>query len=571
MIYINYKLTLQSIIMNRLFWLLALNVSAVCQGFSQELLYINVDPVCMDRYEYHLNGEVKGIEYISYRVRQSSRDFIFLEVGIENSGMQLSMPENAKDCRNVMLSPQYVEKINAKEVLVYVVRKAEIGYNVSQVSFATYQHSNAQTLKYKAYDLDFFCNLEHSAHGTNLAQSNSVSEIYFGGENENNCLKEYSFRKMPTETCKPNVDLTYIPEIGIIREITRVSAMNDHESLLTLVRINDVSLDTYMQALCDKQIEAPYMPTMYAVETTDLSKLASSEIVMDAQVFDVALSNTTTDIAYTPSSTMPTSYSNNSSIVLREKSVAAKPIKPQAPVKQVVTAAKIKCAIPSSKDMHIVQEGETLYGIARRYNLSVAQLKTWNYLTTNAIAPCFGMKLTPPVVKSSGAVKSYEAVSNLKLVEKGGEIIKKQENAHHHTVVAGETISGLAKQFGYTEERFRKINGFENSDKLNVGQIIKTNDCVCPIPVDYSATSAKISLVKKDIFVERSVPTTPKEEKKEMPKVVSYKRSTVYIVQNDETLNSIASQFNVSLDDLLTINGLEPNEVLIPNQRLFLD
>ena len=68
--------------MKRWLWLLAL-ASIFNDALAQEALYINVDPLCMDRYEYHINGESKGIEFIAYRVRQSAKDNVFLEVGSE--------------------------------------------------------------------------------------------------------------------------------------------------------------------------------------------------------------------------------------------------------------------------------------------------------------------------------------------------------------------------------------------------------------------------------------------------------------------------------------------------------
>jgi LysM repeat protein len=569
-----YQLSLQSIIMKRLFWLLALT-SAACQSFSQKSLYINVDPVCMDRYEYHINTPtIKGVEYFTYRVRQSPRDFVFLDIGSESFGMQLSVPEDAKDCRNVKFSPELIEKINTGETQLFVVRKDEIGYNVSQVSSASYLYVDSKTLKFKAYSLDFFCNLEHSASGTNLAQGESESEIYFGGEDEaNTCLKQYSFRKIPKKTCKPNVDIKIIPEIGFISELAHPSPMNEDKSIWTLVRINDVSIDTYKQKICEGQTASVHMPSTYAVETTDLSGLSNSEVVMDGKIYD--LSTNSNDVAYasTNSSIPPTEYASKS-VVMSEKSGTVKTIQPKAETNKA-TPPSIKCSLSSTKEIHIVQQGETLYGIARRYSLSVEQLKAWNKLITNNISPCSGLKISEPTVTpkalkvtKSAEVQSYDAPT-VKIVAKGGEV-QKQETPQHYTVLAGETVSGLAKKFGYTEERFRKLNNLGKNDALKVGQILKTTDCVCPIPSDYSANSARISLPKNNIFTEKSVPTKPKEEKKDSPKA-TFKRTTVHIVQADETLESIAARYNISIDDLLTINGIDKTEVLIPSQRLFVD
>lgn len=563
MYYIFIKLTQFFFVMKRLFCIFGLAVCAAIPSIAQEALYINVDPTCMDRYEYHINGEIKGIEYISYRVRQSAQDFVFLEVGAESASFQLSMPEGAKDCRNVLFSPNFVDKINTGQNFVYIVRKAEIGYNISQVNLATYQFSDGNSLKYKSYGLDFFCNLGHASASSNLSQEESSSEIYYYGEGTDNCLKTYSFRRIPRETCRPNVDIEYIPQIGVVREITRVSQMNSYESMLNLVRINDISIDTYKQRLCEGQSKNLYMPTEYAVETTDLSKLGTNEIVIDAKTYDLAATSPSVkDI-----DNVPTSY-DSKSVVLVEKST-----KPSA---QQLEAAKDRCALVSTKEKHIVQKGETLYGIARKYGLTVSQLKEWNHLTNNVLAACLALNIVAPTdvkKKSIEDVKSYEQPS-VKLTKRGVEAADATSSAavKTHIVSVGENVYVLARKYGYTEERFRKMNDLGATDIIKVGQVLKTSDCNCPVPKDYSAVSQRIvapTKISSDL-VEKGIPSPQKKEPNK-PSPAAYKRLTVHIVQEDETLKDIANKYNIKLDELLTINGLEERDVLIPNQRLFVD
>lgn len=561
MYYILIKLTQSIFVMKRLFYIFLLAACSATQLNAQDPLYINVDPTCMDRYEYHINGVIKGIEYISYRVRQSSRDFVFLEIGSESISFQLSMPEGAKDCRNVLFSPDFIEKINTGQSIVYIVRKAEIGYNISQVNLASHLFFDGNSLKQKSYGLDFFCNLGHASASTNLAQEDSSSEIYYFGDAKDNCLKTYSFRRVSKETCRPNIDFEYIPQIGIVKEITRVSQMNDYETMLNLVRINDISIDTYKNRLCEGQTSNLHMPTEYAVETTDLSKLNNNEIVIDAKTYDLASIQTSNEV-------IPTSYESKS-IVLQEKKV----IPPSA---EQLEAAKDKCALVSTKEKHIVQKGETLYGIAKKYSLSVVQLKEWNHLNDNTLATCLALNIVPPAVNKTAvnAVKSYEQ-PNIKLTEKGVSNEATSAEVKMHVVSAGENVYSLARKYGYTEERFRKMNGLSASDIIKVGQTLKASDCNCPVPKDYSAVSQriKVSAVTKD-NVDNLVAkgaSTPKKEDEKRTFAVAFKRLTVHIVQEDETLQSIANRYNISLENLLTINELEASDILIPNQRIFVD
>lgn len=562
MYYIFIKLTQTLFIMKRLFCICWLAVYAVMPTNAQEALYINVDPTCMDRYEYHINGEIKGIEYISYRVRQSARDFVFLEVGAESASFQLSIPEGAKDCRNILFSPNFIDKINTGQSIVYIVRKAEIGYNISQVNLASYHYLDGTTLKYKSYGLDFFCNLGHASASDNLSQEDSASELYYFGENTENCLKSYNFRRVPRETCRPNVDIEYIPQIGIVKEITRVSQLNSYESMLILVRINDISIDTYKQKLCEGQAKSLYMPTEYAVETTDLSKLGTNEVVIDAKYYDLPTNNTLA----AKGDALHASYDSKAT-TLQEK-------KTTKPTAAQLEAAKDKCAMVSTKEKHIVQKGETLYGIARKHGLTVAQLKDWNHLTNNTLATCLALNIVPPAAtkkQNREAVKSYEQ-PNIKLTAKGINKEMASNNEKTHVVSAGENVYLLARKYGYTEERFRKMNGLSATDVIKAGQVLKTSDCNCAVPKDYSMVTPRINVATKPMsdLVEKGVPA-PKEEEPKKPSPAIYKRLTVHIVQEDETLKSIADRYNINVEQLLEINGLEANEVLIPNQRLFID
>lgn len=608
-----------SLTMKRLLSLLTFT-SAVVFSYAQSPLYINVDPICMDRFEYHINGESKGVEFISYRVRQTAKDFVFLEVGAESTGMQLSIPDS-KDCRNVKFTPDYIEKINAGEAQVFIIRKAEIGYNISPVYLASYMYADSSTVKCKSNGLSFFANLGHISNIDNLAQADSNSDMYYIGDSYDGCLKSYRFRKSSKETCKPNVDIDIIPELGVVRELTRVSPLNTHESMLNLVRINDVSVDTYINKICEGKANLVYMPTTYVVESTDLSNLPVTEVVIDGKTYSTDENTTAFNdfsdkftVADVSATTIPAEYNTNTTVILTEKGTNTTPTKviktENINSKSNLTATeiaatlpseekkveKIKCLNTSNAETHIVQQGETLYGISRRYGLTVEQLKLWNKLNTNTINTCAALRIIPPqsekkavravpvatvnsmtntkaVAKEAIAVKSYEQPTTVRLTAKGmvEETNKTMATQQQHIVRAGETISDLAAKYGYTEERFRKMNNLGVEAILEEGQILKTNDCICPIPANYEAPSKSIktTTVAKEILTEKGIINTMNSTTEQGTN--SFKRMTIYIVENDDTLESIAEKYHITVAQLIAINGLDEKEALIPNQRIFVD
>lgn len=98
-------------------------------------------------------------------------------------------------------------------------------------------------------------------------------------------------------------------------------------------------------------------------------------------------------------------------------------------------------------DRHVVAEGETLYGIARRYSTSVAQLKQLNpELSRQALRA--GMTLRVPLAPPKKEVQAEPIV---------------------HRVARGETLYSIARRYGETVETLMKLNAL-TSPQLREGQ-----------------------------------------------------------------------------------------------------
>jgi LysM repeat protein len=570
--------------------------------FSQDVLYIRVDPSCMDRFEYHINGESMGVEYISYRVRQGEKNFTFLDVASESKGYQLSAPDMI-ECKNLSLSNNFIDKINRKELFVYIVRKDEIGYNISEVTLASSVSFENNLLKYHTFDSDFQSNIDYVNPEINLTDLDASNEIYAGGSGSAGCLKEYYYHKVSKESCKPAIGLVFVPEIGMTKEITGKSLLSDHESTLTLVRVNDVSMDTYLGNICtqksqitmaDQYYVAPsetvitYTETIAAPVVTEstTTKVESSQNVG----YTTGLITFTPDAVETTSTTVvtesiPTSVPVSFDVATEKKSETTK-------TKVVATntvVEKVKCKDVATKDFHVVQQGETLYGIARRYGLRTDQLQDWNKLNGNLISPCSKLRILP-----SEKPASYDIPNTL--VAKGGETVKtetkatateqawKGSKAKIHEVAKGDSYYSIAQKYGYTVDRLLEMNGLDEDQKLAIGQKIQVSDCVCDLGNVKAPKGASkiVSAPKAYEFTSKGglveTKSTKKDDKKEdkkdltaITKVVTYKRQTIHIVNDNETLGQIAAKYGIPEETLMQINHLDKGEELIPNAHIFLD
>ena len=104
--------------------------------------------------------------------------------------------------------------------------------------------------------------------------------------------------------------------------------------------------------------------------------------------------------------------------------------------------------------VHKVAAKETLFSIARQYNVSVDDLKAWNSLKENSIS--VGQEI---IVKRK---TTTDPVVNNTMQPAG---------ARTHTVVAKETLYSIAKQYGMTVQQLKEWNNIQN-DELKLGQVL---------------------------------------------------------------------------------------------------
>lgn len=146
-----------------------------------------------------------------------------------------------------------------------------------------------------------------------------------------------------------------------------------------------------------------------------------------------------------------------------------------------------------SSDTYTVKSGDTLYGIANRYGLTVDELKRLNNLTSNTLSIGQVLKVsgstTPSesdeyyVVKAGDSlykianrfnttVDELKRVNNLtsNLLSIGQRLrIPSTENYQTYTVKSGDTLYSIARNFNTTVTAIQNLNNLATS-ALSVGQ-----------------------------------------------------------------------------------------------------
>lgn len=125
-----------------------------------------------------------------------------------------------------------------------------------------------------------------------------------------------------------------------------------------------------------------------------------------------------------------------------------------------------------SKSYHTVRRGETLGGIAVKYNTSITSLRRWNGISGSRINT--GQKLVMYGVKNSGASTTNIVASTKSTTSSTKSIAStsSKSSGSYHVVKQGDTLWGIANNAGITVSRLKQLNNLR-SDKLNVGQKLK--------------------------------------------------------------------------------------------------
>ena len=195
-------------------------------------------------------------------------------------------------------------------------------------------------------------------------------------------------------------------------------------------------------------------------------------------------------------------------------------------------AASIEERTSSAGGQYTVQAGDTLYGISRKAGVSVDQLLTVNGLSTSSvIRPGQSLSLGTPAKQTNSTVAttvSTKSVSNTAKATANG----------YYTVKAGDTLYGISRKFGMSLSQLVSANGISTSSVIQPGQTLRV--------VGGEASS---TVVKTNTASTRT-------------------SGGNYIVQPGDTLYSIARRSGMSLNTLLSINGLSQSSVIRPGQTL---
>ncbi|WP_067200618.1 LysM peptidoglycan-binding domain-containing protein [Microbacterium sp. XT11] len=169
---------------------------------------------------------------------------------------------------------------------------------------------------------------------------------------------------------------------------------------------------------------------------------------------------------------------------------------------------------------YVVQPGDTVYDIARRFGLRTADVLAWNGLTgRSVIRPGQTLALSGPAAPAPAPAAPAPVAAT-------------------HVVVTGDTVYGIARTHGTTVDAILSLNGLSGDSVIYPGQTI----AVAGAPV---APAAPAAVAAPALSAAQS-----------------------HVVAAGDTLFGIAKTYGTTTATLYALNGLGPGSIIYPGQSI---
>ena len=205
----------------------------------------------------------------------------------------------------------------------------------------------------------------------------------------------------------------------------------------------------------------------------------------------------------------------------------------------------------TSTGSYTVVSGDGLYAIARKTGTSIQDLLSLNGLTLNStIYPGQVLKLssTSETSASEEASTSTEETST----EETSTSSEQATSTGSYTVVSGDGLYAIARKTGTNIQDLLSLNGLTLNSTIYPGQVLKLSSTSEVSASEEATTSAEET----------------SSEESASNEVQTSSSAGSYTVVSGDSLYAIARKTGTSIQDLLSLNGLNLNSVIHPGQVL---
>lgn len=273
----------------------------------------------------------------------------------------------------------------------------------------------------------------------------------------------------------------------------------------------------------------------------------------------------------------------------------------EAVTKAIVEYAGGTYIAPTGSNYYTVKSGDSLWSISKKYGITVDELKQANNLTSNLLS--IGQNLLIPTKESEATTNEYivqkgdtlygiankfnTTVDNLKSINNLttdslsiGQVLKLPSSStistDTYTVKSGDSLYAIAKKYNTTVDTLKSLNNL-TSNTLSIGQVlklpgssatstdtytVKSGDTLYAIANKYNTTVDALKSLNNLTSNTLSIGQTLK-----IPS--SSSDNVVYTVKSGDTLYGIAEEFGTTVSAITKLNNLSTTTLSI-GQKLLL-
>jgi LysM repeat protein len=561
---------------NFLFSITLLSVPLLMSAQSPVYLMYTTD--CVDQLEYR--AAYGSSTWLVYSLRPSADAQFLLKAG--DSGIRYkNKPQGARTCREFVINDAFADVVNKGERPVYMVHQDADGYMLMPLTACTQVTRYGSVYQFRAPRFAFAVDTNNLVNEQNIAAPNTNAYIYFNGIRFRNCRNEYAFRRMPTGGNQEQSDFDFIPGVGLTSDKTGKSASEAEGNLYRLMKVNGTALEDYIAGMCKSKPQAP--PSTVSKWTQEAGYGPSSTTAPDKESASmVPVGPPAPTAAAAPASPLPVECTEKPGygyhLVMPGESLNAIARSYRVLVKDLVRWNNIKNAnhleicqkvwlmqppkganmVSKRKDAPPppapVQHNTTLAvekydgpGIVRQdaywgqptvqqpqqYNTGKSP-NYWEQPPTAATNPGY---ISPVVYNNTGSAPASAAPT-----------VVQPPTAFTHIVKQGETVSGLARYYGITEECLR----YQNNMPLTGEAMIYVNQ---PLRIALCQPGTVPSATQPQPYY-----TPPQQYSTPAPAQYNYSppdaAPTTHVVAPRETVSGLSRRYNISEECLRQQNNL---------------
>jgi LysM repeat protein len=423
---------------------------------KDDVTYVKYDATCMRKVFYRKEGIVEGDDHNSFVLNINDTMMvgfiIYNDIG-KRKTLKTEMPGNIS-CENRNINLTTINEINLGTKVGVFLEETPAGVLLAPISEVTIMTKSENYFTFKSTRYDIVFDLKNHKAIKSLADGKNFPLLT---EIEVECKQAFIFQDYDALTNPSGSTLRYIPDVGPYN-------IAYHEGSYNCLLVNYGSIAKYMAKLCAKN-ESFFKK----VENPGIVKSDKSKKKKTAAPFENPVNQSLAHVENRSIGVFEALEEKE-----KEQNIQQHREQPKKEIQEKVRASnysdldrsltiKGQEKAISQVITHKVQQGETVFSISRKHNITPTELILLNKLPNTQIQ--VGQELSIKAPKTSETPRPSFSNPSAKVVS----LVKETKTTH--LVQTGETLYSVSRKYNIPVQQIIDSNGIKNN-VIMVGQTL---------------------------------------------------------------------------------------------------